>query len=285
MGALWSNCLLLYIYFLLFGEKPLGGRGNPRGCRTHILLPVFWLAWVQGPKGIDSFNMEIIQEQNLTFFLTSPQCAVQPSLPSMDSWKTSFNPSSLNCQWKAPAVGNREDRRENLPNMSLHLLSDLSKNFQLRFKKLKFELTATKSRQSVISNFRENTEASGSPKRHNLPNSFQYFLSQSSRGQLGLAGDRHLESNSNMTFLAFPSFHGSSLRIWGSWGCQLLKVLLRQHIVWTSALCLQQRGNVDFSSKASTTSQKKLLFNCTVTLKWIAHGTQVIWLVVSYVSW
>lgn len=163
-------------------------------------------------------------------------------------------------------------------------LSDLSRNFQLRFKKLKCERTATMRRRSVISNFRENTEASGSPKRHNLPNSFQYFLSQSSRHQLGLAGDRHLESNSNMTFLSFPSFHGSSLRIWGSWGCQLLKAVLRQPIVWTSALCLQQRGNVDFSIKPSTTFQKKLLFHYTVTLKWSAHGTQGLWLLVSYVS-
>lgn len=124
MGALWSNCLLLYntsISFC-FGEQPLRGKKSKELWDTHS-SPCVLIGWGPGAKGHRFIQHGNNSRAEAYIFFTSPQPGAQPSLPSMGSWETSFNPSSLNCQRKAPAVGNREDRCENIPSTSLLFLT------------------------------------------------------------------------------------------------------------------------------------------------------------------
>ena len=133
-------------------------------------------------------------------------------------------------------------KHETPPSQSIHSLSDLSRNFQVRFKKLKslglviVRNAATTSRVSLFLSLKGKQWRLKQPPRDTVL----------SFGVVGLEGVSCLESRSNKTFHLFPSFHENSFKIWGKMACQLLDVLSRQHILWTFILFFKQRGNVCF---------------------------------------
>lgn len=127
---LYNTSVFLCLENILLGKIP-------RSCRAGTLLSSCynWLESRNERAGIHQHGNNVrsyhlcFPEQNLTCFLTSPQPAAQPSF----QWAAEKAPSH-NHQQKLPATRERyRFKHENLPSVSLHPFSDLSRNFQVRF--------------------------------------------------------------------------------------------------------------------------------------------------------
>lgn len=60
------SVVIQHIYFLLYGEQPLRGK-KIQGAAGYTLSLRVLIGWGPGAKGQRLINMEIIQEQSLTF--------------------------------------------------------------------------------------------------------------------------------------------------------------------------------------------------------------------------